>query len=151
MKKRLLSSFIFASLMMGCEQHNPATNDEKASSEVKKPLDAQLQKWVGHYKGTLPCASCVTFCDECNGMNVDLNIHAYQTFRLERTSNSDHNKHELYVGSFSFLDNGKIKIQLQNVKERNQLILGNDYVEVLETKTELPYQSFEDFQLAKLT
>lgn len=53
MKKRLLSSFIFASLMMGCEQHNPATNDEKASSEVKKPLDAQLQKWVGHYKGTL--------------------------------------------------------------------------------------------------
>ncbi|OTU19985.1 copper resistance protein NlpE N-terminal domain-containing protein [Acinetobacter pittii] len=151
MKKRLLSSFIFASLMMGCDQHDPATNNEKASSEVKKPLDAQLQKWVGHYKGTLPCAGCVTFCDECNGMNVDLNIHADQTFRLERTSNSDHNKHELYVGSFSFLDNRKIKIQLQNVKERNQLILGSGYVEVLETKTGLPYQSFEDFQLDKLT
>gem|GEM_PF-5328937 len=28
-------------------------------------------------------------------MNVELKIYADQTFRLERTSNSDHNKHEL--------------------------------------------------------
>lgn len=35
MKKRLLSSFIFASLMMGCDKHDQATNNEKASSEVK--------------------------------------------------------------------------------------------------------------------
>ncbi|MBJ8451829.1 copper resistance protein NlpE N-terminal domain-containing protein [Acinetobacter bereziniae] len=150
MKKRLLSSFIFASVMMGCGQHEQALKDEKASSEVKKPLDVQLQKWVGHYKGTLPCAGCVTFCDECNGMTVDLKIYADQTFRLERTSNSDHNKHELYAGNFSFLDNGKVKIQLQSVKERNQLILGHSYVEVLETKTGLPYQFFEDFQLDKI-
>lgn len=70
MKKTLLSSFIFASLMIGCDQHDPAINTEKAGSKVNKPLDFQLQKWVGHYKGTLSCASCVTFCDECNGMNV---------------------------------------------------------------------------------
>lgn len=35
MKKRLLSSFIVASLMMGCDQHDPATNNEQVSSEVK--------------------------------------------------------------------------------------------------------------------
>ncbi|WP_353163927.1 hypothetical protein [Acinetobacter guillouiae] len=83
-------------------------------------------------------------------MNVDLKIYADQTFRLERTSNSDQNKHELYAGNFSFLDNAKVKIQLQTVKERNQLILGHGYIEVLETKTDLSYQLFEDFQLDKI-
>lgn len=52
-------------------------------------------------------------------MNVDLIIHADQTLRLERNSNSDDNNHKLYV-------------------------------EVLETKTGLPYQLFEDFQLDKI-
>lgn len=58
--------------------------------------------------------------------------------------------YELYAGNFSFLDNGKVKIQLQSVKERNQLILGDGYVEILETKTGSPYQFFEDFQLDKI-
>ena len=150
MKKRLLSSFIYASVMVGCGQHEQALMDEKANSEVKRSFDAQLKKWVGHYEGALPCAACSAFCEGCDGMNVDLKIYADQTFLLERTSKSDHNKHELYAGNFSFLDNGKVKIQLQSVKERNQLILGHGYVEVLETKTSSPYQFFEDFQLDKI-
>ncbi|WP_228270489.1 hypothetical protein [Acinetobacter guillouiae] len=83
-------------------------------------------------------------------MNVELKIYADQTFRLERTSNSDHNKHELDGGNFNFLDDGKVKIQLQSLKVRNQLILGYGCVEVFETKTGLPYQLFEDFLLDKI-
>ncbi|WP_171292645.1 hypothetical protein [Acinetobacter baumannii] len=30
-----------------------AKNNEKANSEVKNPLDAQLQKWIGHYIGVI--------------------------------------------------------------------------------------------------
>ena len=70
-------------------------------------------------KGALPCAECSAFCEGCNGMKVDLKNYSDQTFWLERTSNIDHNKHELYEGNFSFLDNEKVKIQLQSVKERN--------------------------------
>ncbi len=150
MKKRALSTFILASVIMGCSQNDPNPEQEKVGTEVKPSIDPLLQKWIGHYQGILPCAGCITFCENCDGMTVDLKIHADQTFRLERTSNSDHNKHELYVGNFSFMDHGKIKIQLQHVKERNQLILGDDYVEILESKTGVPYQAFEDFQLDKL-
>lgn len=150
MKNTLLSSFIFASLCLGCSQSETDPKSGEASSKSIKAIDPELQKWVGQYKGILPCAACTSFCEGCEGMTVDLDIKEDKTFKLVRSSNSGHNKPEIFQGKFVFANNRKIKIQLQNVKERNQLILGDDYVEILETKTGLPYQSFENFQLDKL-
>lgn len=150
MKKSVLGTFIFASLMLGCSQREQGIEQEHARTEVKTSPDAQLQNWVGHYQGALPCAGCTALCEGCNGMKVDLRLHADQTFLLERTSYSDPQQHERYEGHFSFLDDGKLKIQLHNVKDRNQLILGEDYVEILNAKTGLAYQAFEDFELDKI-
>ncbi|MBO7705865.1 MAG: copper resistance protein NlpE N-terminal domain-containing protein, partial [Acinetobacter sp.] len=119
MKNTLLCSFVVARLCLGCSQSEPDPNSGEASTKAIKVIDPELQKWVGQYKGILPCAACTSFCEGCEGMTVDLDVKENQTFKLVRTSNSGHNKPEVYEGRFVFTDNGKLKIQLNGISERN--------------------------------
>jgi hypothetical protein len=82
-------------------------------------------------------------------MTVDLDVKENQTFKLVRTSNSGHNKPEVYEGRFVFTDNGKLKIQLNGISERNTVLWQQGSVEVLDTKTGLPYKDYSDFELMK--
>ena len=149
MKNTLLSSFVFASLCLGCSQSEPDPKSGEASTKSIKVIDPELQKWVGQYKGILPCAACTSFCEGCEGMTVDLDVKVDKTFKLVRTSNSGHNKPEIYQGKFVFADNGKLKIQLDGVSERNKILWQQGSVEVLDTKTGLPYKDYSDFELMK--
>ncbi|ALV73895.1 MULTISPECIES: copper resistance protein NlpE N-terminal domain-containing protein [Acinetobacter] len=149
MKNTLLCSFVFASLCLGCSQSEPDPKSGEASTKAIKVIDPELQKWVGQYKGILPCAACTSFCEGCEGMTVDLDVKENQTFKLVRTSNSGHNKPEVYEGRFVFTDNGKLKIQLNGISERNTVLWQQGSVEVLDTKTGLPYKDYSDFELMK--
>jgi hypothetical protein len=149
MKNTLLCSFVFASLCFGCSQSEPDPKSGEASTKAIKVIDPELQKWVGQYKGILPCAACTSFCEGCEGMTVDLDVKENQTFKLVRTSNSGHNKPEVYEGRFVFTDNGKLKIQLNGISERNTVLWQQGSVEVLDTKTGLPYKDYSDFELMK--
>jgi len=149
MKNTLLSSFVFASLCLGCSQSEPDPKSGEASTKSIKVIDPELQKWVGQYKGILPCAACTSFCEGCEGMTVDLDVKVDKTFKLVRTSNSGHNKPEIYQGKFVFADNGKLKIQLDGVSERNKILWQQGSVEVLDTKTGLSYEAYLDFELVK--
>ncbi|MNR83161.1 hypothetical protein D3C71_1666060 [compost metagenome] len=53
----------------------------------------------------MPCEVCIVFCENCDVVTVSFKIHADQKNQLEY---SDQNKHELYVGNFSFIDHAKI-------------------------------------------
>lgn len=149
MKNTLLCSFVFASLCLGCSQSEPDPKSGEASTKAIKVIDPELQKLVGQYKGILPCAACTSFCEGCEGMTVDLDVKENQTFKLVRTSNSGHNKPEVYEGRFVFTDNGKLKIQLNGISERNTVLWQQGSVEVLDTKTGLPYKDYSDFELMK--
>ncbi|WP_171264455.1 copper resistance protein NlpE N-terminal domain-containing protein [Acinetobacter sp. ANC 4204] len=151
MKNTLLCSFVFASLCLGCSQSDPDPKSGEASTKAIKVIDPELQKWVGQYKGILPCAACTSFCERCEGMTVDLYLKENQTFKLVRASNSGHNKPEVHEGQFVFTDNGKLKIQLNGVSERNTVLWQQDSVEVLDTKTGLSYEAYLDFELTRKT
>lgn len=148
MKNTLLYSFVFASLCLGCSQSEANPKSREASTKSIKVIDPELQKWGGQYKGILPCAACTSFCEGCEGMTVDLYVKENQTFKLVRASNSGHNKPEV---QFVFTDNGKLKIQLNGVSERNTVLWQQDSVEVLDTKTGLSYEAYLDFELTRKT
>ncbi|WP_151717063.1 copper resistance protein NlpE N-terminal domain-containing protein [Acinetobacter sp. TUM15071] len=157
MKRTLLTSFVFASISLGCSQSNEAKNQSNTQAQtpdihsnkqhfVNHP---ELKAWVGHYSGVVPCATCVTSCDGCLGTGIDLKINADQTFVLEQSNNNDNSPAKIYAGQFKFLDNDQLKIQLQGVPTRNMIMLGDELTEIIDTKTQLPFDSYEEFQLAK--
>ncbi|EPF75015.1 hypothetical protein GCM10025882_01880 [Acinetobacter gyllenbergii] len=157
MKKTLLTSFVFASISLGCSQSNEAKNQSNAqaqtpdvhSNKQQSVNHPELKAWVGHYSGVVPCATCVTSCDGCLGTGIDLKINADQTFVLEQTNNNDNRPAKIYAGQFKFLDNDQLKIQLQGVPTRNMIMLGDELTEIIDTKTQMPFDSYEEFQLAK--
>ncbi|NIE98212.1 hypothetical protein F3J02_17285 [Acinetobacter sp. Tr-809] len=157
MKKALLASFVFTSICFGCSQSNEAKNQSNTQAQksdvhsnkqhfVNNP---EFKAWVGHYSGVVPCATCVTSCDGCLGTGVDLIIKADQTFVLEQTNNNDNSPAKIYAGKFKFLDNDQLKIQLQGVPARNMIMLGDELTEIIDTKTQMPFDYYEEFQLAK--
>ncbi|MFT4022111.1 MAG: copper resistance protein NlpE N-terminal domain-containing protein [Acinetobacter sp.] len=150
MKKALFVSVVFASVGWGCHQNEQSTHQDKSVKKASQVVDPKLQQWVGHYQGVLPCAACISHCPDCDGMGVDLIIHPDQSFKLTRTSYSEHNKPEILTGTFMFSDAGKLKIQLKNVKERNTLILGNGYTEIIDIQSGASYPAYQDFQLHKI-
>ena len=149
MKRTLVGAFVFASICLGCSQAEQGKQNESADVKSIKVMDPQLQKWVGHYKGITPCITCSAFCDGCEGTTVEIFLNPDQSFKLLRTPNSQSNKAEKYAGHFSFEDSGKLKIHLNGVNERNQLIFGQDYIEVIDVKSGTSFMDFTDFQLVK--
>lgn len=157
MKKTLLTSFVFASISLGCSQSNEAKNQSHAqaqtpdvhSNKQQSVNHPELKAWVGHYSGVVPCETCVTSCDGCLGTGIDLKINADQTFVLEQSNNNDNRPAKIYAGQFRFLDNDQLKIQLQGVPTRNMIMLGDELTEIIDTKTQMPFDSYEEFQLAK--
>ena len=153
MKKALLTSFVAASISFGCS--NQTTEPEQKTSAVKtdqgQTSDPKLQAWVGKYEGIIPCATCISRCEGCDSMGVDLELHPDMSFKLVRTSYSTQSAAEVYTGHYEFLDGDKLKIQLNEVKDRNILVLGADYTEIIDTKSGQPYAAYPDFQLEKIS
>ncbi|WP_336930867.1 copper resistance protein NlpE N-terminal domain-containing protein [Acinetobacter tandoii] len=151
MKKTLLCSFVFASLCLGCSQSKQAEHSTSETEKSTKAVDPQLQLWVGQYRGITPCVTCPTFCDGCEGSTIDLKLNQDQSFELIRTANRGNKKSETFNGKFAFNDDGKLQIQLYGVKDRNLIVWGQNYVEVINPNSRRPFDAFEDFQLEKLS
>lgn len=148
MNKALVCSFIVASLNIACSEH-PNSSTQAKDIQTKSAIDPKLMAWVGEYSGVIPCATCISRCPDCESMGIDLHVFADQSFKLTRTSYSGHNEPEIFTGKFDFMDHDKLKIQLINLKERNTLILGQDYLEIIDQKTQTPYQAQHDFQIQR--
>lgn len=142
---KLLYMFIAASLISACSEQ-PKQNASQANA-LTPEINPQFAAWAGDYSGVIPCVGCISRCPDCESMAIDLKITPDQKFILTRTSLSMQTEPEVITGTFSFLDQQQLKIELLNVKDRGQLILGNDYMEVIDTKSEQPYQAYEDFRI----
>ncbi|MFV7441566.1 copper resistance protein NlpE N-terminal domain-containing protein [Acinetobacter pittii] len=151
MQKTLILSFIILSISYGCSNENSTDTSVSNESSVElKNVAPELQAWVGEYSGVIPCAPCLSFCPDCEGMGVKLIVKSDQSFELYRTSYSGHNDEQKFAGSFDFTDDEKIRIQLSGVKERSVLMLGQSAVEIVDQDSKQSYEAFHDFQLKKI-
>ena len=144
---KLLYMFVAASLISACSEQ-PKQNASQTDARLSEQ-HPQLAAWVGDYSGVIPCVGCVSRCPDCESMAIDLKITPDQKFILTRTSLSTQAEPEVLTGTFSFLDQQQLKIELLNVKDRSKLILGNDYMEIIDTKSDQPYQAYQDFRIYK--
>ncbi len=151
MKKPLLIPLIASSVLLGCQ------DSKQTSSESNKQIDTVAEqkvkgaKWVGKYQGTTPCMSCISRCEECPGMAVDLVLNQDKTYILKRESLSAHNEIETFTGQFRFSNPDQSKIELMQVKTRNLIYVDLDQqlLEILEDQTGNIYNAEDDFILEK--
>ena len=147
--KNLLCIFVAASLLSACSDQNNLDSEMTQEKIVQPQIDPQLVAWVGEYSGVIPCAGCTSRCPDCESMAIDLEITPDMKFKLIRTSLSGHNEPEVLTGSFAFLDEGRLKVELANIGDRGKLILGNDYIEIIDTQSDQPYKAYQDFRIYK--
>ena len=150
MKKPLLIPLIASSVLLGCQ------DSKQASSETSQQVDqveqkVTLAKWVGKYQGTTPCMGCISRCEECPGMAVDLVLNQDKTYTLKRESLSGNDQQEIYTGQFRFRNTDHSKIELMQVKVRNLMSVDLDQqiLEILQDQTSHLYPSEGDFILEK--
>ena len=150
MKKPLLIPLIASSVLLGCQ------DSKQASSESRQQVDqvdqkVTVAKWVGKYQGTTPCMGCISRCEECPGMAVDLVLNQNQTYTLKRESLSGHNEIETIKGNFRFSNSEQTQLELMQVKTRNLISVDLDQqlLEILEDQTGHIYSSEDDFILEK--
>ncbi|WP_353173637.1 copper resistance protein NlpE N-terminal domain-containing protein [Acinetobacter rudis] len=154
--KPLLTSLLCVSLNVACskseseqtqtvqsQQNNDALATQKAS------LRPELQPWVGHYQADIPCKTCITRCEGCEGTHVDLKLYADQSYRLVRERNAQDEPAEHLAGRFVFLDAAQDKIQLVGTSQRGLIVRAGDFTEIYNQDTGLAYDSSDEFILEK--
>ena len=151
MKKPLLIPLIASSVLLGCQDSKQSTTENKTQTDSVLQHKITLAKWVGKYQGTTPCMSCISRCEECPGMAVDLVLNQDQTYTLKRESLSGHNEVEILTGRFQFSNKDQSKLELIQVKTRNLIYvdLEQQLLEILQDKTGNLYVSEDDFLLEK--
>ena len=151
MKKPLLIPLIASSVLLGCQDSKQTSSESNKQADSVAEQKVTVAKWVGKYQGTTPCMSCISRCEECPGMAVDLVLNQDKTYILKRESLSGHNEIETFTGQFRFSHPDQSKIELMQVKTRNLIYVDLDQqlLEILEDQTGHIYSSEDDFILEK--
>lgn len=147
--KNVLCIFVAASLLSACSDQADLASKADHEKIVQPQIDPKLAAWVGEYSGVIPCVGCVSRCPDCESMAIDLEIMPDMKFKLTQTSLSTHNEPQVLTGSFSFLDEGRLQVELADLQDRGKLILGSNYIEIIDTKSDQPYQAYQDFRIYK--
>lgn len=139
----LFASSVVVVVVFGCQEQST----DQASTVMEKKVE-QAQ-WVGTYQGTTPCMGCISRCQDCPGMAVDLTLNQDMSYILRRESLSGHNEIENLTGVMRFRDAEHTQLELLNVKNRNLMWVDiqTKCVEIREDVTGNAYQIFDDFRL----
>ncbi|MGE8560817.1 MAG: copper resistance protein NlpE N-terminal domain-containing protein [Acinetobacter sp.] len=151
MKKPLLIPLIASSVLLGCQDSTPTSSKNSQQVDQVSEQKVTVAKWVGKYQGTTPCMGCISRCEECPGMAVDLVLNQDKTYILKRESLSGHNEIETIKGNFRFSNSEQTQLELMQVKTRNLIYVDLDQqlIEILEDQTGNMYVSEDDFILEK--
>ncbi|WP_425918401.1 copper resistance protein NlpE N-terminal domain-containing protein [Acinetobacter sp. TSRC1-2] len=151
MKKPLLIPLIASSVLLGCQDSTQSNSENNKQVDQVSEQKVTVAKWVGEYQGTTPCMGCISRCEECPGMAVDLVLNPDRTYTLKRESLSGHNEIETIQGHFRFSNPDQNKLELIQVKTRNLIYVDLDQqlLEILEDQTGNVYNSEDDFILEK--
>lgn len=151
MKKPLLIPLIASSVLLGCQDSTQVSNENNKQTDTVAEQKVTVAKWVGKYQGTTPCMGCISRCEECPGMAVDLVLNKDKSYTLKRESLSGNDKREIYTGHFRFSNPDQSKLELMQVKTRNLIYVDLDQqlLEILEDQTGNIYNVEDDFILEK--
>ncbi|MGA8883078.1 MAG: copper resistance protein NlpE N-terminal domain-containing protein [Acinetobacter sp.] len=149
MKKAIFIPLAAAAAALGCQdadQGAPQAAQLQGKAAVQKQA---VPAWAGKYQGTTPCMGCISRCEECPGMAVDLALHQDMSYELRRESLSGHNDVQVLKGRMLFKDQAQTQLQLLNVKTRNLIYvdLAHQLLEIREDQTAKPYAAQDDFLL----
>ncbi|KGT47320.1 copper resistance protein NlpE [Acinetobacter sp. HR7] len=99
--------------------------------------------WAGEYKGTFPCA-------DCEGINIELELHPDKTYELKEEYISDTKNTEVKTkGSFSFDPNQPSIITLDEKGKNRKFFVGENFVEVRDIQTGEKINSSLNYKLVK--
>jgi len=151
MKKPLLIPLIASSVLLGCQDSTQSNSENNKQVDQVFEQKVRVEKWVGEYQGTTPCMGCISRCEECPGMAVNLVLNQDRTYTLKRESLSGNDKREIYTGHFRFSNPDQTKLELVQVKTRNLIYVNVDQklLEILEDQTGYIYNAEDDFILEK--
>jgi len=151
MKKPILIPLIASSVLWGCQDSTQSSSENNKQVDTVAEQKVTVAKWVGKYQGTTPCMSCISRCEECPGMAVDLVLNQDKSYTLKRESLSAHNEIEIIQGHFQFSNSDQSKLELMQVKTRNLIYVDLDQqlLEILEDQTGKIYNAEDDFILEK--
>lgn len=151
MKKPILIPLIASSVLLGCQDAKQTSSESIKQADTVVEQKVTVAKWVGKYQGTTPCMSCISRCEECPGMAVDLVLNQDKTYILKRESLSGHNEIETIKGNFRFSNSEQTQLELMQVKTRNLIYVDLDQqlLEILEDQTGNIYKAEDDFILEK--
>lgn len=151
MKKPLLIPLIASSVLLGCQDSTQSNSENNKQVDRVFEQKVRVEKWVGEYQGTTPCMGCISRCEECPGMAVNLVLNQDRTYTLKRESLSGNDKREIYTGHFRFSNPDQTKLELVQVKTRNLIYVNVDQqlLEILEDQTGYIYNVEDDFILEK--
>lgn len=149
MKKAIFIPLAAVAAALGCqdaEQGAPQVAQPQGKAAVQKQA---VPAWAGKYQGTTPCMGCISRCEECPGMAVDLALNQDMSYELRRESLSGHNDVQVLKGRMLFKDQAQTQLQLLNVKTRNLIYvdLAHQLLEIREDQTAKPYAAQDDFLL----
>ena len=150
MKKPILIPLISCSVLLGCHDSAPS---ERTHTQLNTVLEQTVMpaKWVGIYQGNTPCMTCISHCEDCSGMAVDLVLNADQSYHLRRERLNEQHEIEELTGHFRFKNNDQTQSELVQVKTRNLIYieLEQQILEILEDKTGHIYEDEDAFLLQK--
>ena len=149
MKKAIFIPLAAAAAALGCQDAEQGAQ-QSAQAQGKAAVQKQaVPVWAGKYQGTTPCMGCISRCEECPGMAVDLALHQDMSYELRRESLSGHNDVQVLKGRMLFKDQAQTQLQLLNVKTRNLIYLDLEHqlLEIREDQTAKPYAAQDDFLL----
>ncbi|TCB51348.1 hypothetical protein E0H80_04885 [Acinetobacter sp. ANC 4779] len=151
MKKPLLIPLIASSVLLGCQDSTQSNSENNKQIDQVSEQKVTLAKWVEEYQGTTPCMGCISRCEECPGMAVDLVLNQDKSYTLKRESLSGNDKQEIYIGHFRFSNPEQSKLELIQVKTRNLIYVDLDQqlLEILEDQTGNIFNAEDDFILEK--
>ncbi|OAL79054.1 hypothetical protein AY606_06390 [Acinetobacter sp. SFB] len=151
MKKPLLIPLIASSVLLGCQDSTRSNIENNKQVDQVSEQKVTLAKWVGEYQGTTPCMGCISRCEECLGMAVDLVLNQDKSYTLKRESLSGNDKREIYAGHFRFSNPEQSKLELIQVKTRNLIYVDLDQqlLEILQDQTGNIFNAEDDFILEK--
>ena len=149
MKKAIFIPLAAAAAALGCQDAEQGAQ-QAAQPQGKAAVQKQaVPVWAGKYQGTTPCMGCISRCEECPGMAVDLALNPDMSYELRRESLSGHNEVQVLKGRMLFKDQAQTQLQLLNVKTRNLIYvdLEHQLLEIREDQTAKPYAAQDDFLL----
>lgn len=151
MKNPILLPLISCSVLLGCHDSTPP--DHTPHTQIDTTLQQNIipAAWVGTYQGNTPCMTCISHCEACPGMAVELILHADQSYQLKRQRLTGQDQLEEWTGHFRFKNNQQTQIELIQVKARNLIYLDmvQQVLEILEDKSGNLYEDQEAFLLEK--